>query len=329
MSKSLLKKLIAGAVVVAAAILAGFGVKFAIAPDGGIELNVSMTGIKVPTLIMNSDGETVVEDIELVDNAEDGKIPGVFQSLGVDGLPIDSAVKGYTVDVSTPSAFIDATYGQCIYLNNPFGSQCYNTTALLMENQVGYWPDTCGTGAAKGIWECADYNSRGNGITWYYKVYNPWDLRPGDIVTTNNGIWGHTGEAAGWPFTYNGVWYVPLYSTNQGGANCELGGQASNIINMNLSTFAGALRWSGWDYLFDNPEPTPEPQPGNYVYQKGDYFSAVLMKLGLSDGSNLWGVDGDVNYYNEQLYKQGILEYRNGKYWNNIPIGTELVLEAR
>lgn len=51
------------------------------------------------------------------------------------------------------------------------------------------------------------------------------------------------------------------------------------------------------------PEPTPEPEPDNkvwYTYKQGDTFGQVLKDLGL-DENHLWGEDGTVKYYTDQL----------------------------
>lgn len=63
------------------------------------------------------------------------------------------------------------------------------------------------------------------------------------------------------------------------------------------------------------------PEPVKYTYKKGDNFAKVLVDLGLSDGTNLWGDDGDVKYYESQLKEQGIE--------GNIPIGTTIELFPR
>lgn len=238
------------------------------------EVNIQ-TSIELPDA-RNEDGSIDVEKLPLVEDIDGGKVSDVVENLSDEERK--NAIRGYVVNITTPQTFIDATYNQCIYLNNPYGSQCYNTTALLMENQVGYWPSTCGQEGAKGIWDCRDYNSRGNGETWYYQITNPADLRPGDIWVSHNGIYGHTGMVADYPFYINGVLYVPLYSTNQGGYNCELGGQASNIINMGVSTFSGALRWSGWDYLFNQPEPLPISNCSLWNVSEGDTMGKIMME---------------------------------------------------
>lgn len=76
------------------------------------------------------------------------------------------------------------------------------------------------------------------------------------------------------------------------------------------------------------PEPMPEPEPDNkvyYTYVQGDTFGAVLKKLGLDEG-HLWGADGTVKYYTDQLWAtQPNVFDANG----NIKIGVEFYLIPR
>lgn len=58
-----------------------------------------------------------------------------------------------------------------------------------------------------------------------------------------------------------------------------------------------------------------------YTYKQGDTFGQVIRSLGLETSHGLWGTDGDVNYYTEQLHKQGI--------YGNIPVGTTIKLKKR
>ena len=58
-----------------------------------------------------------------------------------------------------------------------------------------------------------------------------------------------------------------------------------------------------------------------YTYKPGDTFGQVLIKMGLSDGRNLWGPNGDVEYYRKQLHDQGL--------YGNIPIGRTIRLRRR
>ena len=72
--------------------------------------------------------------------------------------------------------------------------------------------------------------------------------------------------------------------------------------------------------IIDSPDVKAE-EVYEYTYKPGDTFGQVLMKIGLSDGSNLWGPNGDVEYYRKQLNDQGI--------YGNIPIGKTIRLRRR
>ena len=80
------------------------------------------------------------------------------------------------------------------------------------------------------------------------------------------------------------------------------------------------------------PQGAPQEGPGatgydatndvyEYTYKPGDTFGRVIMNMGLADGRNLWGPDGDVAYYTKQLNDQGI--------YGNIPVGTTIKLRRR
>lgn len=72
------------------------------------------------------------------------------------------------------------------------------------------------------------------------------------------------------------------------------------------------------------PNPAPQATPNNkvsYTYQAGDTFGAVILKLGLQTNHGLWGTDGDVEFYTNQLHEQGIT--------GNIPVGTTIKLRRR
>lgn len=60
-----------------------------------------------------------------------------------------------------------------------------------------------------------------------------------------------------------------------------------------------------------------------YTYVKGDYFSKVLVELGYDEGK-LWGEDGSVRYYTNQLIEQGVLDSRG-----NVKIGVPFTLTRR
>lgn len=75
------------------------------------------------------------------------------------------------------------------------------------------------------------------------------------------------------------------------------------------------------------PEPTPTPEPEKvwYTYKQGDTFGQVLKDLGLDEG-HLWGDDGTVAYYTNQLWStQPDVFDSNG----NIKIGVPFYLIPR
>lgn len=61
-----------------------------------------------------------------------------------------------------------------------------------------------------------------------------------------------------------------------------------------------------------------------YTYKPGDTFGQVLLNLGLSDGSRLWGSGGDVEFYTQQLREQNMLD-QNG----NVKLGIPFKLRRR
>lgn len=70
-----------------------------------------------------------------------------------------------------------------------------------------------------------------------------------------------------------------------------------------------------------SPNTATETDTLEYTYKPGDTFGRVIMNMGLSDGRNLWGPNGDVAYYTKQLNDQGI--------YGNIPIGKTIRLRRR
>jgi len=74
-----------------------------------------------------------------------------------------------------------------------------------------------------------------------------------------------------------------------------------------------------------DPEPTPEPTKVWYTYKQGDTFGQVIKDLGLDEG-HLWGEDGTVKYYTDQLWAtQPDVFDANG----NIKIGVPFYLIPR
>lgn len=68
-------------------------------------------------------------------------------------------------------------------------------------------------------------------------------------------------------------------------------------------------------------KPTKSNPAVYYTYKQGDTFGQVIKDLGLATSNGLWGSNGDVAYYTEQLRSQGIT--------GNIPVGTTIKLVPR
>lgn len=112
----------------------------------------------------------------------------------------------------------------------------------------------------------------------------------------------------------------------------------ANYVPLTVSTHS--MNIDGWVWVVPGsydpqPEPTPEPTPTptpapneptgtiEYTYVLGDYFSKVLVDLGLDEGK-LWGYDGTVQYYTAQLIEQNMLDD-----YGNVKIGTPFTLTIR
>lgn len=295
--------------------------------NGKINATIDYSSETKPALIEGDQGE-------LVETAEYNgqEIPTVEE---VDGGMFEDATTGVSVTegeytdlgwsewypTSTPEAFRDATIGRCIYANNRFGAQCVSLSRVYWWSYANRDVSTCGTGMAKGMMNCAEQNA-GNDFLIYWADAKD-QIQSGDWLVFDGGQYGHVGMALG-P-VHNG--YVALLGENQGGRACEKGGAATNIINANISKLIGFYRPKS----YVKPEPTPpapEPTPTpaktvKYTYAKGDYFSKVLVKLGLDEGK-LWGKNGTVAYYTQQLIEQNMLDARG-----NVKIGKEFTLTRR
>ena len=116
---------------------------------------------------------------------------------------------------------------------------------------------------------------------------------------------------SGWFNTLYGHTAMFLYWMDDGTAMVN----DANYVPLTVATHP--INVSDWvwvvpgDYTPDpTPTPTPTPTPSGditYSYVPGDYFSNVLIKLGLDEG-HLWGVNGTVDYYTKQLVEQNVLD---------------------
>lgn len=178
-----------------------------------------------------------------------------------------------------------------------YNRECVSYTAWKICEIKGAWPKRTGPMSAK-YW--VDRLP-----SWGYKeVAAP--QNSGRYVGVNTeGEYGHV------------VWFEfdnTISEYNYG----SLGNYGVRTVNLKQ------YRW--YEIQAPTPQPTPTPTPTptkkvTYTYKKGDTFGQVICDLGLKTSHGLWGADGDVAYYTEQLHKQGI--------YGNIPIGTTITLTPR
>ena len=277
-------------------VLAGAGVDVAIRPteegEVVIETTFSMELAKTqqPALIENEDGEEVedtdivtIEEVnsnQLIEECEEGEECG-------QGAYIYAPTETFT-------AFKDYTLGNCYDLDGHYGSQCWDLAQLFFINYAGRNFSTCGTGAAKGAWNCKEQNAGDE----FDLVYNATDIQAGDWVIFSSGQYGHVGMALG---SYNNG-YVALLGQNQGGSPCAGGGSSTNIINISLKSFVGAFR----PKTYIKPEPTPIPVSNcvEWHVARGDTMSKIMLEC---EGTVVYGepMDDYAKTWYSLVYKKG------------------------
>lgn len=289
--------------------------------NGKYNATIEYSDEEIPAVFENEDQGEYEEEIPTVEEVDGGLFEDEATGLSVVEGEYEDLGWAETYNVSSPEAFKNATLGRCIRAGNRFGSQCVSLARVYWWSYANRDVSTCGTGMAKGMMNCWKENA-GNDFIAYWAV-NKDKIQAGDWLVFNGGQYGHIGMALG-PVV-NG--YVALLGENQGGHWCEGGGASTNIININIKNLIGFYRPK--DYVKPEPKPEPKPTPEQkdgkvtYSYVKGDCFSRVLVKLGLDEG-NLWGENGTVAYYTQQLIEQDVLDI-NG----NVKIGVPFTLEIR
>lgn len=276
-----------------------------------------------PAYVEDDKGEIVQEEaIPTVEEVDGGKFED--ETTGVSTIEGEYEDLGWSewYPTETPQAFRNATLGKCIIANNYYGAQCVSLSRVFWWSYANRDVSTCGTGMAKGMMNCAAQNA-GNDFDVYWKD-SAWKIQAGDWLIFDGGQYGHVGMALGG--VTNG--YVALLGENQGGSACQGGGAATNIINISIKNLIGFYRPKAYNKPAPTPTPasTPAPSPAKeltYTYKKGDYFSKVLVKLGL-DEKKLWGENGTVKYYTKQLVEQNVLDSRG-----NVKIGVPFTLKRR
>lgn len=193
--------------------------------DTGSKIELSENQ-EIETVLETEDGKIEVESLPVVDMVDGGEIQIEDESLDFG--------KGEFYPFETPQEFKDATLGKCIDLDSKWGSQCVDLANAFWKEYTNRWITTCGTGTARGIWDCKDKNAGKE----FKLIENANDIETGDWIIFDGGVYGHVGMALGKP----NKGYVALLGENQGGTSCAGGGSATNIINISLKTFKGAFR---------------------------------------------------------------------------------------
>ena len=209
----------------------------------------------------------------------------------------------YKVDVSTPTAFVKAVNGKGF--NEGWGYQC---VAGFKEFQYSLAGTYVNAGGCAKNYAYSHTGLESIGFKWHGGTTG---IQNGDWCIWTSGEFGHVA------MYYNGL----FFGQNQGASSGTVG-TPFNLMKLSLNGCAGFYRPD----IYDNPSPQPVPpkppkKQVSYTYKKGDTFGQVILDLGLNTSHGLWGADGDVAYYTEQLHEQGI--------YGNIPIGTTIYLTPR
>lgn len=268
------KKIIKWLIVIIASISTGVGASFVIRPteDGKVMVettfSIELAEEQVPAEIETEDGITTDDNIVTVASVDSNQLVN-------DCKPDEECGLGEYIyaPTETPQAFKNYTIGKCWNTDGSYGAQCWDLGDLFWQNYTGRRLSTCGTGAARGIWDCKDYNSGSE----FELITDKNALQTGDWIIFNSGRYGHVGMAMG---NFNNG-YISLLGQNQGGGACTEGGSAANIINISLNSFLGAFR----PKTYIKPEPEPEPEPVIPISKcvewhvvKGDTMSKIMME---------------------------------------------------
>lgn len=170
-----------------------------------------------------------------------------------------------TVDVSSYSAFRNATLGNWYDVDGVYGAQCVDYFKLLNYN-IGYsspYAKTGEYGYSSEMWTNATsrvWNQTGGTSTEYYDLITSLeDVKQGDMMIMSLGITGHNAIATtdySEHTTSDGKTYMILLGQNQENAS-STEGHAVTETNVNVSGFLGAFRLKAWQGSSPTPTPTP------------------------------------------------------------------------
>lgn len=259
------------------------------------DYKIELSKAQVETILETEDGNIEVISAPTVERVENNQVKcdeGEECGLG----------RYIYAPTGTPWEFKDFTLNKCWDTDGYYGAQCWDLGDLFWQNYSGRNLSTCGTGGAKGAWLCKEQNAGDE----FDLIYDKTQLQAGDWIIFNGGQWGHVGMALG---GYNNG-YVALLGQNQGGASCDGGGQATNIINISLKDFAGAFRPKSYEK--PSPEPTPSPLPitgcKEWDVNEGDTMSGIMLScegvVVYGEGMNSYAKTWYSRYYrpNQSVY---------------------------
>lgn len=241
--------------------------KIEIKSDIILDYSIELSEESVDTKIETDDGEIKIIEAPTVESVDSG----------ISDCPDSSECglgKYIYAPTETATKFKDYTINKCWNTDDYAGGQCWDLGDLFWQNYAGRNLNTCGTGAAKGTWNCKEQNAGDDFIL----ITDKTKLQLGDWVVFNSGKYGHIGMAMG---AYNNG-YIALLGQNQGGKSCGGGGSSTNIINISLNSFIGAFRPKS----YIKPEPKPEPKPDSlpitgcikWHVLKGDTMSKIMLE---------------------------------------------------
>lgn len=232
----------------------GFALNFVVRPDSEVERNIGTTievnaTLELPETIQIEAQGGVEEIYPYVESVDGGQFFETPPEIVEDGQGL-GAIE--VVDTSSVSAFVKDTLGKCILGNNTYGYQCVSIANVFFWNYAGRAISTCGTGLAKGIMNCSDYNAGDEFVT----IWDVNDIIAGTWIVTGGSYTGHICMALDKPM--NG--YVKCLGENQGGKSCGEGtlGSATNIINLSTKNFLGGYIPKAYIPVEPEPEILPD-----------------------------------------------------------------------
>lgn len=263
------------------------------------DVNYNRVGEQVIEFFDTITNKTAKEDFEESLKTKEGEVIDVLDYEEVE------AGKGGIVNTypNTPQPYRTASQDSLVDPSTCYNRECVSYCASKIYELTGKWPTRTGSMNAK-------YWVQRLAENGYTKVVDR-PVNGGKYVgVSDKGEYGHVN----W---FEGGSTISEYNYLVRGG--------FSVRNIDLS----AYKWVEIKApAIPAPAPaTPDKKPTKkdpaiyYTYQQGDTFGQVIVDLGLKTSHGLWGADGDVIYYTNQLRAQGIT--------GNIPVGKQIKLTPR